>query len=55
MLIQLSTRSCLEIRMQDEVHNIKIANISFERVEQFTYLGTAVTNQNIFMKKLRAD
>jgi hypothetical protein len=36
----LSTWSCLEIRMQDE-GTIKrlIINSSFERVEQFTYLG----------------
>jgi hypothetical protein len=33
MLIKLSTWSCLEIRMQEEV--IKIDNISFERVEDF--------------------
>jgi hypothetical protein len=27
-------------------HNIKIDNKSFERVEQFKYLGTALTNRN---------
>jgi hypothetical protein len=27
-------------------HNIKIDNSSFERVEEFKYLGTALTNQN---------
>ena len=27
-------------------HNIKINNSSFERVEQFKYLGTTITNQN---------
>jgi hypothetical protein len=27
-------------------HNIKIGNSSFERVEQFKYLGTTLTNQN---------
>ena len=27
-------------------HNIKIDNNSFERVEQFKYLGTTLTNQN---------
>ena len=27
-------------------HNIKIDNNSFERVEEFKYLGTTLTNQN---------
>jgi hypothetical protein len=27
-------------------HNIKIGNITFERVEQFKYLGTTQTDQN---------
>jgi len=28
------------------IHNIKIYNSSFERVEQFKYLGTTLTKQN---------
>jgi hypothetical protein len=28
------------------IHNIKIDNISFERVEQFKYVGTTLTHQN---------
>ena len=36
------------------IHNIKIDNSSFERVEEFKYLGTALTNLKIiFRKKLR--
>jgi hypothetical protein len=35
-------------------HNIKPGNISLERVEQFRYLGTILTNQIPFRKKLRA-
>jgi len=27
-------------------HNVEIDNSSFERVEEFKYLGTALTNQN---------
>jgi len=36
------------------IHNINIDNRSFERAEQFKYLGTNLTNQNLFRKKLRA-
>jgi len=30
------------------IHNIKIANSSFTRLEQFKYLGTTLTNQNCY-------
>ena len=33
-------------------HNIKIGNNSFERVEQFKYLGTTLTNKNSIHKKI---
>jgi len=36
-------------------HSIKFDNSSFERVEELKYLGTTITNQIIFRKKLRAD
>jgi hypothetical protein len=36
-------------------HGIKIDNSSFERVEEFRYLGTHLTIKIIFRKKLRAD
>ena len=31
-------------------HNIKNDNRSFERVEQFKYLGTILKNQNLFQE-----
>jgi hypothetical protein len=36
-------------------HSIKTDNSSFERVEEFKYLGTTQTNQILFRKKLRTD
>ena len=33
----LSSWSCLEIRVRDEVHNIKTGNSSFEKVAYFKY------------------
>ena len=36
-------------------HNVRIDNSTFERVEGFKYLGTTLTNQILFSKKLRAD
>jgi len=34
---------------------MRIDNSTFERVEEFKYLGTTLTNQNAIGKKLRAD
>ena len=34
--------------------NIKIDNSSFERAEQFKYLGTALTNQNSIRKEINS-
>jgi hypothetical protein len=33
-------------------HNIKVDNKSFERVEQFKYLGTTLTNQNSIQEEI---
>jgi hypothetical protein len=34
-------------------HNIKIDNSSFERVEQFKYLGTTLTDQNSIQEEIK--
>jgi hypothetical protein len=33
-------------------HNIKIDNSSFERVEEFKYSGTTLTNQNSIQEEI---
>jgi hypothetical protein len=35
-------------------HNIKLDNKSSERVEQFKYLGTAVTNRNYIQEEIKS-
>jgi hypothetical protein len=35
-------------------HNIKIDNKSFERVEQFKYLGTTLTNRNSIQEEIKS-
>jgi len=34
-------------------HSIKIDNCFFERVEEFRYLGTALTNQNSVQEEIK--
>ena len=35
-------------------HNIKIDNSSFERVEEFKYLGTTLTSQNAIQGEIKS-
>ena len=35
-------------------HNIKNDNKSFERVEEFGYLGTTLTNQNSIQEEIKS-
>ena len=34
-------------------HSIKIGNSSFERLEEFKYLGTTLTNQNYIQEEIK--
>jgi hypothetical protein len=36
-----------------QIHSMKIDNISFERVEEFKYLGTTLTNQNPIQEEIK--
>jgi len=35
-------------------HSIKIDNSSFEKVEEFKYLGTTLTNQNSIQEEIKS-
>ena len=35
-------------------HSIKIDNSSFERVDEFKYLGTTLTNQNSIQEEIKS-
>jgi hypothetical protein len=35
-------------------HNIKTENSCFERVEEFRYLGTTLTNQNFIQEEIKS-
>ena len=45
MLIKVSICSCLD-QNAGRSHSIKTDNSSFERMEEFKYLGTTLPNQN---------
>ena len=36
-------------------HTVKVANSSIERVEEFKYLGTTLTNQNSIQEEIKRD
>ena len=37
-----------------QIHSMKIDNSSIERVEDFKYLGTALTNQNPIQEEIKS-
>ena len=36
-----------------QIHNTQTDNVSFERAEEFRYLGTALTNQNAIQEEIK--
>jgi len=42
-------------RNAGRIHSVRFDNSTFDRVEEFKYLGTTLTNQNFIAEKLRAD
>ena len=37
------------------IHNVRMNNSTFERVEEFKYLGTTLTNQNAIQEEIKRD
>jgi len=37
-----------------QIHSVRMDNITFERVEQFKYLGTTLTNQNSVTEEIKS-
>jgi hypothetical protein len=52
---KLSIWLCLEIQNEGWNHSIKSDNSSFERVEEFKYLGTTLTNQNPIQEEIKSS
>ena len=52
MLIKLSTWSRLKIRMQDKF-SVRMDNSTFERVEEFKYVGTTLSNLNAIQEEIK--
>ena len=38
----------------ERIHSVRIDNITFDRVEDFKYLGTTLTNQNSIAEEIKS-
>ena len=54
MLIKLSPLSLSRDQNAGSSHNIMIDNFSFEKLEEFKYLGTNLTNQNFIQDEIKS-
>jgi len=65
-LVVASKEICLEVKADEtkikvmfrdqnagRIHNIKVGNISYERVEKFKYWGTTLSNQNSIVDEIK--
>jgi len=43
----------LFFRILEKYHSVRIDSSTFERVEEFTYLGTTLTNQNSIPEEIK--
>ena len=37
------------------IHSVRMDNSTFERLEEFKYLGTTLTNQNAIREEIKTD
>ena len=49
-------RERLEFHMEysRNIHSVRMDNSTFERVEEFKYLGTNLTNQNVIQEEIKS-
>jgi len=52
--VVLCTWSCLEISNAGRIQSVRIDNSTFERVEEFKYLGTTLTYQNSIAEEIKS-
>jgi hypothetical protein len=53
MQMVISNMSLSRHQNAGQNHDIKIGNRCFENVEQFRYLGTTITNQNLIQEEIK--
>ena len=48
------TAQYLDCKVNERSHSVKPDNISIERVEEFKYLGTTLTNKNSIQEEIKS-
>ena len=52
--VHLATELIKADQNAGRIHSVRIDNSTFERVEEFKYLGTALTNQNYIAEEIKS-